>query len=317
MSAPPPLELTPLLQQSKIQVLKELAALVHRYNFLFRTFVLQKSLNPDYTLDGTGVSQLDKMSLLVLAYLVAKPQAARSAKGHKRWDDIVAFKGQLEAHARYFNIKLLHGDMARSGDEDDDTANYWFERLDPANNGLDQLDEFLAWMKTKQKEVFKGSGDTPDLHYLSDLERARYRVEAHANRVYDAAGEQLNTQGARATYGDTQDAHIYVCCAMTRKVYSFASAFGEMHHSSMLKGKPVLAAGAWKVCNGEVLFVDGLSGHYRPTADNLRTFARTCQEFWSPRTLIQPWPDRDDAVSMKNFILLGDAAPVVAPAKVA
>ena len=121
------------------------------------------------------------------------------------------------------------------------------------------------------------------------------------------------------------NSYIYVCSAITRRVYTGAATYHELHHSSFLKGEPVLAAGDWIVKNGEVLLVNGASGHYRPTLENLRTFASVCQQFWNANTMVdlqhvlqeEPNPHKTDSSStkkrsrfvlMRNFILLGDKA---------
>ncbi|MCO4755289.1 MAG: hypothetical protein KC478_12460, partial [Bacteriovoracaceae bacterium] len=39
---------------------------------------------------------------------------------------------------------------------------------------------------------------------------------------------------------------------------------GRFHHSSFLAGEDVLSAGQLKVKDGRVLYIDNISGHYKP-----------------------------------------------------
>ena len=322
VAEPKPLALSATLSASRNQLVKDLAACIARYNLLFRAFALQKRANAGntsgHTLDATGVALLDRMSLLSLTYLAAKPPGARKARGQSKWYDMAAFMRHIQVHAKYLNIKLLDGDF--SGNHiraaKPDGVNYWLERLDPQNNPLNQWDEFVVWAQRHDKTEFTGdsSDDRPILEYLDEADRERYRVDAVNGRVCYESREWLDTSGGNASFSQAKGVYIYVCSARTRNIYSFNSVLHQMHHSSFLQGEPVLAAGDWQVIDGEVLYVDGQSGHYKPSFDQLRTFAQACQAFWSPRTVIRPWFDRPhDATLMRNFIRLGRDAPLLKP----
>jgi hypothetical protein len=317
--APRPLELPATLTTSKNRLINDLAACIHKYNFLFRTFDVQKRASAAngvaHTLDATGVALLDRMSLLCLTYLAAKPPGGRKETGKKKWDSIVAFTDQLQAHANYFNIKLLAGDFSgRPEGGTSDQVNYWLERLDPDNNAVNQWEQFVFWLGREHKNAFVGdSADNAEgLEYLNEVDRERYRVTAINGRVCYEGGEPLDTSGGSASYSEAKGVYIYVCSARTKKVYTFNSVLKQMHHSSFLRGEPVLGAGCWQVIQGEVRYVDGQSGHYKPSFEQIRTFAQACQPFWNPRTIVMPWFDRKhDATLMRNLIQLGNHAPVL------
>jgi hypothetical protein len=93
---------------------------------------------------------------------------------------------------------------------------------------------------------------------------------------------------ARAPYSGFKNVYIYVCSAKTQNIYSMKGSEGEIHHSSFLRGEPVIAAGDWLVEDGVVTYVNGASGHYRPGPENLRLFATIHSKCWHHKTLIQP-----------------------------
>jgi hypothetical protein len=151
--------------------------------------------------------------------------------------------------------------------------------------------------------------------YLNEMERERYRVEVARGAVRYVGEEQpLDTSGGKGDLNQGNGIYIYVCSARTRNIYTFNARSGVMHHSSFLKGEPVLAAGNWQVTYGQVTYVDGLSGHYKPSFENLRIFARACQAFWNPRTVVRPWFEKEKQnhwMLMRNMILLGEQAPLL------
>jgi len=48
------------------------------------------------------------------------------------------------------------------------------------------------------------------------------------------------------------------------KFYSHVVKIGRFHHSSLLGGTEIQAAGEWGVTNGKLKWINGKSGHYRP-----------------------------------------------------
>jgi len=306
---PVPFRLTPRLLLSKNAVLLDLVKYLRRYNLLLPAFLTQRRANPLQPLDANGVELLDRISMLVLIHLAAKSPALRRFNGREKWNDVVDLTEQLKAHARYFNIKLLDGNFHHYGDDVED-LNFWLERLDPEHNAGNQGDTFYAWAKRSRPGSFKGGSD-PTLRYLDEMQREAFRVHAEGGRVLYNDATVLDTKNGSASLSGRKGIYIYVCSALTRQIYTFDSQLHVMHHSSFLKGQAVLAAGTWLVEQGEVMEVDGESGHYKPTTANLRTFATVCSRFWSRRTVVRPAFDRADRVLMSNFILLGDAAPLL------
>lgn len=310
--APSKLYLTPLLLGSKNKLLADIARIADAYNALLPSFVEKRRASPTYLLDTPGVLMLDQLCLLLLNYVVAKPPGARKISGRQKWHDVVNFKEQIEKHAKYFNIKLLRGDMQSVGGE----WNFWFERLDQEAGARNQYEEFKRWLQGATAKTFKGGGYN-QVDYFEKPERKKYQVYGQAGRVVWKDQTPLDTSdGPTAPWSGLTGVYIYVCSAITKKIYT-AKPEGGMHHSSFLQGQPVIGAGDWKVQNGLVFLVNGASGHYQPTPENLRAFAAACTEFWCPLTMIMPWPkghDRErDVLAIHDFILQGDQTPVIEP----
>jgi uncharacterized Zn-binding protein involved in type VI secretion len=100
--------------------------------------------------------------------------------------------------------------------------------------------------------------------YLNAEERAAYKLEFRNGKVYDARGNPFDTSDAE-THFSGQGAAIFV---MDSEGNFYASKFqspGAFHHSSLLAGAPVAAAGEMTVTNGEIAVLTRKSGHYRPS----------------------------------------------------
>ena len=54
----------------------------------------------------------------------------------------------------------------------------------------------------------------------------------------------------------------------TGKIYIGDSRLHNFHHSSFLAGKPVSGAGNFKIKNNQIIYLDNLSGHYKPEIDH-------------------------------------------------
>jgi len=51
--------------------------------------------------------------------------------------------------------------------------------------------------------------------------------------------------------------------------YSHVGKIGRFHHSSLVSGEDIKAAGEWRVINGRLECISGLSGHYKPSSYSL------------------------------------------------
>ncbi len=66
--------------------------------------------------------------------------------------------------------------------------------------------------------------------------------------------------------------------SVDRKLYVHTQKVGKYHHSSMVSGEAVLAAGEMKVTNGYIDWISRKSGHYTPTAHGSRQMMIHIQE---------------------------------------
>lgn len=108
-------------------------------------------------------------------------------------------------------------------------------------------------------DVWAGS----QVPYLSEVERAAHLLSIEGGLIYDALGNLFDTTGAESLFSDEGRA-IYV---MDQHGNFYASKFhqvGKFHHSSLIAGGPVAAAGEIEVKNGKLVAISDKSGHYRP-----------------------------------------------------
>lgn len=99
--------------------------------------------------------------------------------------------------------------------------------------------------------------------YLSETERAAYKLEVRDGKIYDSAGRLFDTRDAATAHSGGGRA-IFV---MDENGSFYASKYqqvGEFHHSSLAAGKPVAAAGEVSVENGVLKILSDKSGHYKP-----------------------------------------------------
>ena len=99
--------------------------------------------------------------------------------------------------------------------------------------------------------------------YLSATDRAQYALTFVGGTIRDAGGNLFDTQDAATLHSATGRA-IFVMDANGEFYASKYQMVGDFHHSSLLAGAPVAAAGELEVENGVLKAVSDKSGHYRP-----------------------------------------------------
>ena len=125
--------------------------------------------------------------------------------------------------------------------------------------------------------------------YLDDAGRESYRVIPKDGKLVDVNGNPFDTAGA-VTHWSGDGKAIYV---MDEQGNIYASNYQEVskfHHSSLLGGKPVSAAGELKVRDGEVIGLTDQSGHYMPTRSMTQQMVQRLRDAGIPI--------RDDQVTM-------------------
>lgn len=101
------------------------------------------------------------------------------------------------------------------------------------------------------------------VRYLDETERAHHLLHISEGLIYDAAGNPFDTADAKNVFS-AEGRAIFV---MDEHGQLYASKFqqvGEFHHSSLLAGAPIAAAGEMEVKNGKLVLISDKSGHYHP-----------------------------------------------------
>lgn len=105
--------------------------------------------------------------------------------------------------------------------------------------------------------------------YLSDHERAAFKVTIRGGKVYDATGKLFDTRQATTAFALNKGRAIFVMDATGAMYVSNEQTRGKFHHSSFLRGGAVAAAGDVRIENGQITAISRKSGHYRPTEAQL------------------------------------------------
>jgi len=115
--------------------------------------------------------------------------------------------------------------------------------------------------------AWQGRPDTK-VKYLTPSQRDKTEVVVKDGLfVYKQSGQPLDT-------GTKLDGAIFVMDGNGRIFASTKNEVGKFHHSSFLGGEPTAMAGHMIVQNGKVLYMDNVSGHYRPDVDQLQQMRR-------------------------------------------
>lgn len=101
------------------------------------------------------------------------------------------------------------------------------------------------------------------VEYLTEEQRAGYALLFRDGRIYDGSGNLFDTGNAATLHSDLGRA-IFVMDASGDFFASRYHAVGQFHHSSLVAGGPVAAAGELQVVAGALTLFSDKSGHYRP-----------------------------------------------------
>jgi hypothetical protein len=100
--------------------------------------------------------------------------------------------------------------------------------------------------------------------YFSETSRSVYEVMIKDGKLCSAQGDRLDPQLSLPEHSDRTGTAIYVLDTWGTLYVTFDHRFGEVHHSSLVAGAPVLAAGEMVVIDGLLLSISNSSGHYKP-----------------------------------------------------
>jgi hypothetical protein len=104
--------------------------------------------------------------------------------------------------------------------------------------------------------------------YLSQEERRNYEVIVDQGKLYykdngELVGNMFEPGGLTGIYVMDLEGRIYI---------SYEKSKGYFHHSSLVGGESVAAAGEITVIDGEVMRINRSSGHYQPQTRHFNQF---------------------------------------------
>jgi hypothetical protein len=114
-----------------------------------------------------------------------------------------------------------------------------------------------------ESQAYPGSTVT----YLDADARRVYKVCVIGGRLCDAGGRWIDTRDAVAHRSHNQGRALYVMDGGGEIFVSIHQQRGVFHHSSLVSGAPVAAAGRIRVEAGLIREITNESGHYRPSRE--------------------------------------------------
>lgn len=236
-------------------------------------------------------NQLVRVMQVAGWYLTSKPPQDKF-KNKRRWNAIRALAEEGDTEADRLGLRMLTGPTDfKTIDAPHAKQSYWLEYLDPQHRpGFQLSPQWQGWLTNAAAIANKTSFWTHinTVFNPTDVDvLVKYYPESS---VYDDADHLLHFEGNDLK--DNTDANydtrflqthfsgrgwaIFVC-SPSNKLYSGSHEAGKHHHSSFLGGGAVIAAGELVVDDGKVRVVTAKSGHYRPSAANLRNFVNAMQ----------------------------------------
>jgi uncharacterized protein YukE len=110
-----------------------------------------------------------------------------------------------------------------------------------------------------------GPMGSPGVTYLDDVGREQHRLTIHDGLIYNAKGLPFDTTNGVSAFGPSSNGRaIFVMDEHGNLYASTFQKFREFHHSSLLAGGDVAAAGEILVRDGKIEILTDRSGHYAP-----------------------------------------------------
>ena len=101
------------------------------------------------------------------------------------------------------------------------------------------------------------------VQYLSEKEREAFEITIYRGKLYTKDGAPFDTSGAITLHSGDGRA-IFVMNENGTFYASNNHEVGRFHHSSLVAGQSVAAAGEIVVHEGTLMLLSNKSGHYRP-----------------------------------------------------
>jgi hypothetical protein len=111
-------------------------------------------------------------------------------------------------------------------------------------------------------KIYRAAGQNLDMRYHNKLERSEFLLDIDSEGLLRKQdGQFFNGKPYAEIYAIDRYGNLF-STAYTRK-------HGQLNHSSFLAGQDVICAGCVCVSAGKLECIDTMSGHYKPTPENL------------------------------------------------
>lgn len=116
------------------------------------------------------------------------------------------------------------------------------------------------------------------VRYLTDEERKVLRVYGCDHMLCNRDGALLDPELEKPEFIHRDGIGIFVIDVDQKVWITFDHKYGEIHHSSLLAGGPVIAAGEVVISRGQLQSISNASGHYKPPPQSIDVALRVLSE---------------------------------------
>jgi len=300
--------------QSKNEILDTMFGQINMYNMqasriaLFQRQGQGPAAKTGQFADSERINLLDRILQAAGTWLTSKPPTG-TPKNTARWDAMSDLANQVVREGAALNAKFLRGPADwRTISADASLQSYWLEALAPGHQtgyelsplfqkwvkkGIDKGRTYSFWHYIGATKTKTGANKQPRagataVTYSTAQRAEQYRLHFVGGRLHYVHDDTpFDTQALETHFSGTGWAIFVV--SPEGKLYAGSHVVGQFHHSTFLAGSAVVAAGEIVADDGDLKIITPKSGHYGPTAENIRNML----------TLLNDIPD--DVVVLPKF----------------
>lgn len=143
---------------------------------------------------------------------------------------------------------------------------YWLEALDPCHRFL--TPHYIKWKSSKSTVPFFVWLEDQEVFFNITQVNFLPEDEILKHQLYVLNGYFINIiNGENINYSDSEKEYLFIV-TLDQKIIVIEGS-ESVRHSSISHGRPVLGAGALKIQNGNLTYIDAESGHYQPKPNAL------------------------------------------------
>jgi hypothetical protein len=212
-----------------------------------------------------------------------RPKA--TGKNVARWNALDDLASQVALEGSKLGAKFLSGPTNWKNIEPVAMKNksYWLEYLAPQHGaGYVLSGSFKTWRDGPGPDdqsfweylnINPPYAATMVKYYGNTPKAEKRRLVFKAGKLHKVSDDSLFDTQALSTHFSGFGWAIFVV-SPDGKLYAHKHKVGIFHHSTFLSGSAVMAAGELVVEQGVIKCITAKSGHYLPSADNMRAFVR-------------------------------------------